>query len=246
MESELYQSILEFLRTEFASVIKSKLTKGHKLKNFKINPFVLTALSSGILGEQTPKNMAKALLYPRVLGTSISTTFGECMQRLCTKYLGASPSAIQGMDIEFIDKVTDKKVYMQLKSGPNNINAGDVEPVVSKMNKAYRLFQKNGIGEMPVFAIGILYGTIDDISGHYKNIQASTVGAQPNIPIYIGQDFWYRITGNSNFYSQMMHLFIELFEQEDYSVLLQEDLVSLQNEIELKYFTNGKFDVGKI
>lgn len=246
MTPELKRNLKLFFKEEFADKIQEKLATGHSLSSFKVNPLVLTALSSGVFGEQTPLNMAKALLYPRVFGTSISTTFGDRMQTMCVKFLGAQASATPGMDIEFDDQTETQRVIMQLKAGPNTINSGDVTPIVQEMNTAYRLLQQNRVQEMPTFAIGITYGDISEISGHYRNVTNQTVGAQVSIPIYIGQNFWHRLTGNSNFYLEMISLFIELFEEKNYSDLLNADLNNLADEIGGRYFTDGTFDVSKI
>lgn len=246
MTQELRSELKKYFKTEFADLILKKLQTGHKLSSFKVNPLILTALSSGVLGSPTSLNMAKALLYPRVFGTSTNTSFGDKMQTMCIKYLDAEASSTPGMDIEFEDKIDSKRIIMQLKAGPNTINSEDVEPILRHMNSAYRLLQQNRVKVMPTFAIGITYGTINEISGHYKKIQNSPVGGQMSIPIFIGQDFWARLTGDKNFYNEMISVFIELFEQEDYSSLLDKDLENLSKGIEEKYFTNGVFDVNKI
>ena len=247
MKIELRVKIKEYFKNEFADLILEKLNTGHKLSKFKINPFILIALSSGVFGKLTSKNMAKALLYPRVFGTSISTTFGAKMQKLCVDYLGAKASGVDGIDIEFEDRVDRKQIMMQLKAGPNTLNKDDVRPILAKMTTAWRLLQMNGAGEnMPQFAIGITYGTVDEISGHYKAIRSSSIGGQINVLIYSGQDFWHRLTGDENFYSEMISIFFELFEEVDYSDLLETDLKNLTASIEKKYFTGGGFDITKI
>ncbi len=246
MTEELRQQIKQFLKEEFADVIKKKLVAGHKLSSFNVNPFVITALSSGVLGEANSANIAKSLLYPRVFGTSINTNFGDKMQKLCTTYLDADASSTNGMDIEFNDRFEDQRVIMQLKAGPNTINSGDVDPIIEEMASAYRLLRQNRIAIMPTFAIGIAYGTIEDVSGHYKKIAASSVGGQMNIPLYVGQDFWHRLTGESDFYINMIKILVEVFEEEDCSELLESDIYNLAQEIEAKYFTDGEFDLNKI
>jgi type II restriction endonuclease EcoO109I-like protein len=246
MNPELKGQLKDYFKEEFAEVILEKLKNGHSLSSFKINPFVLIALSSGVFGDPIASNMAKALIYPRVFGTSISTTFGDSMQKMCIQFLGASASSTPGMDIEFVDKVDGGRVILQLKSGPNNINSGDVQPILDDMSSAYRLLRQNRANDMPIFAIGIVYGVIGEISSHYKKLRSSSVGGQPNIPILIGQDFWHRLNGNPTFYSEMISIFIEVFEEEDYSALLQEDIERLTLEIEEKYFTDGEFDPAKI
>ena len=99
---------------------------------------------------------------------------------------------------------------------------------------------------MPIFAVGITYGSIGEISGNYKKIALSTVGVQAKIPILVGKDFWHRLTGQEAFYRELINLFIELFKEEDYSDLLETDLQSLSKQIEERYFTRGKFDPNKL
>lgn len=243
MEEEQKQQIKNFLKDEFVRPIREKIEKGIKLKDFTINPFISISLSSGMCGSLSCENIAKALLYPRVFGTSISTTFGDKMQKLCTNYLGAVASGINGMDIEFEDKKEPQKVVAQLKAGPNTINSGDVKPIVEDMRAASRLLRQNRTQEMPTFAVCISYGEISDISSHYKNIAKEEIGGQINTPIYIGKDFWHRLTGNENFYNELLTLFIEAFEEEDCSEIFQSNLDSLTAEIGNKYFADGSFDI---
>ncbi len=247
MDAKLRKEMKQFFKEEFAETIKEKLKTGHSIDDLSVNPLILIALSSGVFGSPTSANMAKALLYPRVFGTSINTSFGEKMQRLCIRYLGAKASGVAGMDIEFFDLIDKKPVLMQLKAGPNTINSKDVKPILQEMAQAYRLLRQNGIGKsMPIFAIGVTYGTTEELNGNYKKILSSSVMGQLFTPIFVGQDFWYRLTGDKNFYSEMVRLFFELFDQEDYSELLQTDLNNLALGIEKKYFTKGGFDIRKI
>ncbi len=53
----------------------------------------------------------------------------------------------------------------KLKAGPNNINADDVEPIVAKMNQAYRILKRNSSSDMPIFGMGVLYETDDHLKG---------------------------------------------------------------------------------
>jgi hypothetical protein len=247
MDAELKQKIHEYFRVEFAEVLKAKIEKGYPLDDFNVNPFTLVALSGGVLGEPSISNMARALIYPRVLGTSLNTSFGDKMQKLCVAFLGAEASGVPGMDFHFDDKVSGGRVYMQLKAGPNTINKDDVDPILVKMLTAYRLLRQNMAGQnIPLFAMGIAYGTIDEISGHYKKIQSSSVGGQEGVPIYIGKDLWHRITGNPNFYVELVNIFVELFKNEDSSEALERAVSALAIEIQDRYFTDGKFDPNKI
>ena len=105
------------------SLIESHRKNTEKLTDineFNINPFLLYYLANYLEGNSAPKSLAKALVYPRVLGTSITTSFGTQMQTFITKVLGAYGSTTQGIDIEFIDQIDKRKKYCQLKSGPRS------------------------------------------------------------------------------------------------------------------------------
>ena len=244
MDNKLKLEAKEYFKNAFAEVLLKKLKKGHALSAFKMNPFLVTALSKGILGETTPQNIAKSLLYARVFGTSISTTLGQTLQKYCVQ-VGAEASGISGMDIEFTDKTNGKQTILQIKAGANTINADDVSPLLEKMNKAYRLLRQNSSKDMPLFGMGILYGTYGDLSGHYKKIASSPVGGQNNAVMLVGKDFWHRLTGDENFYSDLIGMFAELFEEEDNSELFKRDIEALSAQIETKYFASGKFDPKK-
>lgn len=246
MNKELRSEIAQYLKSNFSEKLSTKIKKGYNLKDFNIHPFNIIALSSGIFGEASSINIAKSLIYPRVLGTSITTTFGDRMQQMCVSLLGAQASAIPGMDIEFEDKITGKKIIAQMKSGPNTINHGDVKPLTDEMESAYRLLQKNGGKNMPEFAVCVIYGSLNTLSGHYKKLLSTNIGAQLGIPIYIGKDFWERLTGDKTFYSELIIIFQEIFEKHNLNEDLNIDIHVLAKEIDDIYFTNGKFDLSKL
>ena len=119
--------LLKYQRWMRDVLIKKHLRNTLKLKNigeFNINPFTHLYLSYFFGGEASYETMAKTLIYPRVLGTSIATSFGSNMQNFIATVLGDYGSTTKVMDIEFIDKLDGRKKYAQLKSGPNSINKG--------------------------------------------------------------------------------------------------------------------------
>ena len=133
MDSEQRALILNKAESFFNEVIVpnhiKNLKKLKKLKAFKFNPFVIRYLASFLSGEVTYDSIARALVYPRILGTSIATSFGQNIQRFCTEVLSGFGSAISGVDIEFIDQLDGRKKYCQVKSGPETINKDDIETI---------------------------------------------------------------------------------------------------------------------
>lgn len=74
-------------------------------------------LANFLTGNSSPKSIAKALIYPRILGTSITTSFGTNIQKFTNDVLDAFGSTTPGIDIEFIDRIDGHKKYCQMKSG---------------------------------------------------------------------------------------------------------------------------------
>ena len=135
-KTELTIKIVEYFENQiFENHIRASLDKHSKLKSYNINPIVVKYLSKILENDYTPRGIAKALYYPRVLGTSINTSFGTRIQSMFVELGIAEGSLIKGMDIEFIDKVDHRKKWCQLKSGPNTINSEDVRPLINSQKQ---------------------------------------------------------------------------------------------------------------
>ncbi|HRX66916.1 MAG TPA: PmeII family type II restriction endonuclease [Tenuifilaceae bacterium] len=200
-ELELIKDIVDYFETNiFNNHIESSLKKNSKLKSYNINPIVLKYLSKVLEGNYSPEGVAKALFYPRVLGTSINTSFGTRIQNMFVELRLANGSLIKGMDIEFVDKTDKRKKWCQLKSGPNTINSEDVKPLIQKFTKTINLARTNKAFEgicNSDFIVGVLYGEKSELSMHYKIIDKVH-------PVIIGKDFWHRVTGFPNFYNVLV------------------------------------------
>ena len=110
----------------------------------------------------------------------------------------AEGSLIKGMDIEFVDKIDDRKKWCQLKSGPNTINSEDVNPLLKKFSTVANLARTNQISlNNTDLILGVLYGSREELSQHYRKIDERH-------PVIVGVDFWYRITGFPNFYNKLV------------------------------------------
>lgn len=100
-------------------------------------------LAQFAFGNSDPESLAKVLIYPRVLGTSITTTFRNQMQVYCGSVLSGHGSLVNGMDIEFIDCLDGKKKFCQVKAGPQTITKDDVATMVGHFQAAIRLSRTN-------------------------------------------------------------------------------------------------------
>ncbi len=118
-------NILAQVKTWFRTVIIPKHVENTKKlsdpKEFDINPFLVPYIATYMTGQLTPESVAKALVYPRVFGQSISTSFGQNIQNLISQVFKSYGSMVPGLDIEFVDALDGRKKYCQIKLGPNTI-----------------------------------------------------------------------------------------------------------------------------
>lgn len=206
------QAIIESGKQFFRStIIPNHLANLSKLslKDFDVNPFLINYLAAFLCGNTEPESLAKALLYPRILGTSVNTSFGQNVQVFISqlKEIVGSASGIEGIDIEFVDALDGRRKYCQCKAGPKTINNDDVATILGHFRK---LIGKARLDRFPIqvddMIVGILYG--EKMSASYKTINAS-------YPVYIGAEFWKRLTGDVHFYKRLAKAFGEVVEEDN-------------------------------
>lgn len=217
---------------------KKSITENH-IKNakklgdaskFDINPFLTVYLSSFLTGNTKPKSIAKALLYPRILGTSITTSFGTNIQKFTSEVLSSFGSTTSGIDIEFKDQVSGEKIYCQLKSGPNTINKDDVETIAGHFTGVINLGKTNNLRiTHDDMIVGVIYGDTDSLNSHYQRITKDY-----HYPVFIGQEFWYRLTGDKDFYSDLINVIGEVAIEADFSKELEEIIEKLSMSLEVQ------------
>ncbi|OTA19796.1 hypothetical protein Xbed_02107 [Xenorhabdus beddingii] len=192
-------------------------------KEFNINPFLTVYLAKYLTGNATPESIAKTLILPRVLSTSITTSFGTHMQNFISILKESFGSTTSGIDIEFIDQLDGNKKYCQIKAGPNTINKDDVESIAGHFKGVINLARTNNL-RIPRddMIVGVLYGQDSELSGHYKRISE-----QYDYPVIIGQDFWYRLTGDKNFYNELIGAITSIAVETDFSKELEEVIKEL-------------------
>ena len=232
-EKELLNIVQNYFKEKiFENHKKNVLTRHSKLKSYKINPITVKYLSKILENNFTPLGIAKALYYPRVLGTSINTSFGTRIQNMFVELGLANGSLIKGMDIEFEDKIDGRKKWCQLKSGPNTINSEDVNPLLKKFSTVANLARTNSINlNNSDLILGVLYGEESQLSQHYKKIDEKH-------PVIIGTDFWHRLTGYPNFYKKLVNQLDELIINIDTEDFFKRGYMSLAKEVE----TSDLFD----
>lgn len=199
MTEEQKQSIIASGKEYFRTIlIPNHLNNLNKLtlKGFNVNPFTINYLAAFLCGNTKPESLAKALVYPRILGTSINTSFGQNIQVFISRLaeLTGSASGIDGIDIEFVDALDGRKKYCQCKAGPQTINKDDIATILGHFK---HLTDKARLDRLPIqlddLIVGVLYGEHESLSANYRTIES-------HYPVYCGAEFWERITGDSEFY----------------------------------------------
>lgn len=199
------------------------------LKSFNINPFLINYLAAFLCGNTEPLSLAKALVYPRVLGTSINTSFGQNIQIFISglKEVIGNASGIGGIDIEFVDALDGRRKYCQCKAGPQTINKDDIATILGHFKY---LQNKSRLDRMGIQAddmiVGVLYGDKSELSANYRAIDAY-------FPVYCGSEFWAHLTGDTTFYYHLSKAFGEVVEEEgiDGSQLIQQKVEKIAKEI---------------
>lgn len=237
MDKSQQDALLSKAAHWFSSVImENHKTNTIKLKNpkeFDINPFLVTYLAAFHGGDLCPETVARALVLPRVLGTSITTSFGTNIQKFTTEVLKeVFGSTTDGIDIEFNDALTGQKTYAQIKLGPNTINKDDVQTIHGHFTKALRLAKTNNskMGESAL-VVGVLYGEEQNLSSHYKALRDDK-----RYLVLVGNDFWHHLTGANDFYKRLIETIAQVAVKANGKQLIDDTVASLAATPELKKF----------
>ena len=234
MENKQRQEILEKAKNFFSEkIVDSHIKNTKKLikrSKFNVNPFLEHYLANFLTGNSNPESIAKALIYARVLGASINTTFGTQLQYFCSSVLDGFSSTTSGIDIEFIDQVDGRKKYCQIKAGPNTINKDDIKTIIGHFTAVKNLARANNNLQISLndLIVGVFYGNPKELSRHYKKINQEH-------PVYIGKEFWYRLTGEKDFYLNLIQAFGEVAIKSDGVELLAETVQNLAEDIKKQY-----------
>lgn len=218
----------EYFRT---TIIPNHLKNLQKLKlsEFNINPFLINYLAAFLCGDTEPHSLAKALVYPRILGTSLNTSFGQNIQVFISSLeeITGGASGIEGIDIEFVDAIDGRRKYCQCKAGPQTINKEDIATILGHFKYLMNKSRLDRMGlQFDDLIVGVLYGERDNLSANYKAIDA-------HYPVLCGADFWERLTGDKEFYNRLAKAFGEVVEEDgiDGSTLILKKVDEIAQEI---------------
>lgn len=226
----LIEKAKQFFREEIVtSHIQQACIRAGKLSNYNVNPFLYKYLANFLRGNDDVRSIAEALVLPRVLGSSINTSFGMRIQKLISDLFDSLGSTTPGIDIEFIDAIDGRRKYCQLKSGPNTINHDDVETIFGHFKGTINIARTNnlniGINDL---IVGVIYGEVSELSSHYKRISTQ-------YPVFIGQEFWHRLTGKKDFYYDLIDAVGEVALESNGVQILEATIDSLTEDIKSKF-----------
>lgn len=232
MTEQQKQAIIESGKEYFrTTIIPNHLKNLQKLKlsSFSINPFLINYLAAFLCGDTEPKSLAKALVYPRILGTSLNTSFGQNIQVFISSLeeITGGASGIEGIDIEFVDAIDGRRKYCQCKAGPQTINKEDIATILGHFKYLMNKSRLDRMGlQFDDLIVGVLYGEHGNLSANYKAIDA-------HYPVLCGADFWERLTGDKEFYNRLAKAFGEVVEEDgiDGSSLILQKVDEIAQEI---------------
>lgn len=226
-KAKLIDNAKDWFRDELAKSHLDNVRKLAKLKEFNVNPFLWKYLANFLDGKSDYESLARALIIPRAMGTSISTSFGQRAQGFITRIFdGVLGSQIDGMDIEFIDQLDGRKKYCQVKAGPNILNKDDVPQIKGKFTKAANLARTNHLDvKLGDYVFGLLYGEPEELSTFIKDIEK-------DYTTYVGKDFWHHLTGDEGFYETLTESIGQVAEEFDGRTVLEETVHRLALDIE--------------
>lgn len=231
---QILESAKSFFRDEIVqSHVHKACKRAGQLSEYNINPFLFKYLANFLTGNDSPESIARALVLPRMLGSSINTSFGMRIQQLISTLFEGLGSTTSGIDIEFIDAVDGRRKYCQLKAGPNTINHDDVTTITNHFNGVRNLARTNnlnvGINDM---IVGVIYGEDMELSSHYRRISNT-------YPVVIGKDFWHRLTGKDDFYFELIDAIGDVALEVDGRHYLEEAIATLAEEIQERFPNNN-------
>ncbi len=235
MEKVQKQAIIRSGKEYFRSVIIPNHLRNLKklsLSSFNFNPFLINYLAAFLCGNTEPESLARALVYPRILGTSLNTSFGQNIQVFISQLqeVVGGASGIDGIDIEFVDALDGRRKYCQCKAGPQTINKDDIATILGHFKYLMNKSRLDRMGlQFDDLVVGVLYGERVNLSANYKAIDA-------HYPVLCGTEFWERLTADKNFYYQLAKAFGEVVEEDgiDGSALILAKVNEIAQEIRKK------------
>ena len=183
LETFINNNIDEFHKNRIVSLSKLKLDNILRRKN----PYLFKAKNI-----QTSGDLVKTIV-DAFLSSQEETIFGEFLEKLaiyvCNDSMGGLKSGIEGIDLE-IDR-NNIRYIISIKSGPNWGNSSQIKKMKDNFAKAKKILRTQNAEQNVIAINGCCYGKDNkpDKGDYFK---------------YCGQKFWSFITGDDNFYIEII------------------------------------------
>ena len=199
------------------------------INEFTINPILLKYLSRVYHGKHNPECLVRTLIAPRILSTSVTTTFGNRIKPfIISNFPDVSKSLLHGVDIEFLDKSKKNPTsgYCKIFAGPHTLNSTTSQNVIENFNN---LISKKKLKKSDLF-IGVTYGEDKELSENYLKIRSK------GYKIVCGQDFWNMLTGHKSFYDDLIKSFKSGVDKIDETALINKIISDLKKDNKIKRY----------
>lgn len=227
---ELVQTAKHWFKETFIPIHAKNIKKLSRSSEFRINLFLVKYLAKLLDNQTDTVAIAKALIYPRVLGTSVNTSFGKHIQKFISDTFNAPGSETEGIDVIFTDKVDGRTKYCQIKLGPNTINKDDIKTIHGHFQTLRnRSKTNNKIISPEDLVIGVLAGDEKQLSGQYKKLRNEF-----HYTVFVGKEFWLRLSGLENLYDELIIAINEAVIESDGFAELQNAINKLSNSTIIK------------
>jgi len=176
----------EFLKTQI------QMVSNLNFHDFDINPLLAKALNL-----DTPRKVVAFNVY-QTITRSIVTSWGYTVQRLA-KSVGSCVDndykGSTGTNFDVVKKLSECDYYIQIKSGPNDMNVG----MVTSLNREIAELERNKPGSKAI--LGMTYGTRSRISGQ---ILGNLSGGPDKMKI--GRELWDFLSEKEGFHKDLFNL----------------------------------------
>lgn len=118
------------------------------------------------------------------------------MRKFCTTNLADRVTNFEGTeaDVEYYDFIDNKTNWARLRLGPDNMNSRTAKDFI----RDFISLEKSNPKAENSCVVGVLYGDKDSINASFRSL------SDRGIPVYVGPDFWHRITGDPKFYQKLV------------------------------------------
>ena len=251
LDSEVKSAVVDKLnRIDFDQPVQVLYTKKilidfldnqyNKVRSLTLGELDINVLLIKALGFTTAEEVIEFYLYQRVTRSSVTSWGQTAIEEICV-VVGAE-EVPKDENVQVSGKRFDVKVegddethYVQVKSGPNTMNIGMVDSL-NKMIEKIEEKHENATG-----VLGMTYGERNQVSSQIRGNLNDF-----NEKGLIGQGFWELVTGDEEFYAELIELIDDLSKEYEeryersYFDLIENKISQLADDWEDEYGAKGK------